>query len=145
MFEALLILYVAFNAIALLILAICCICALVGNSRLNKLATAKVALPTFTYCKSTFTKTCVVSSIFLLMDWILFANNYVGKEKITGVEILAQNALLSAFVWAVALALIIILELIIKFSKNKKYQLKDALSPVIVRTVWCFILTFIIA
>lgn len=145
MFEALLILYFAFNAIALLILAICCICALLGNSRLNKLATAKVALPTFTDCKSTFTKTCVVSSIFLLMDWILFANNYVSKEKITGVEILAQNALLFAFVWAVALALVIILELIIKFSKNKKYQLKDALSPVIVRTVWCFILTFIIA
>ncbi len=145
MFEALLILYFAFNAIALLILAICCICALLGNSRLNKLATAKVALPTFTDCKSTFTKTCFVSSIFLLMDWILFANNYVSKEKITGVEILAQNALLFAFVWAVALALVIILELIIKFSKNKKYQLKDALSPVIVRTVWCFILTFIIA
>lgn len=145
MFEALLILYVVFNAIALLILVICCICTLVGNSRLNKLATAKVALPTFADCKSTFTKTCVVSSVFLLMDWILFANNYISKEKITGVEILAQNALTFAFVWAAALALIIILELIIKFSKNKKYQLRDAMSPVIVRTVWSFILTFIIA
>lgn len=145
MFEALLILYVAFNAIALLILIVCCICALVGNSRLNKLATAKVALPTFTDCKSTFTKSCVVSSIFLLMDWIFFANNYVTKEKITGVEILAENALILAFVWAVALALVIILELVIKFNKNKKYELKDALSLVILRTLWCFILTFIIA
>lgn len=139
------ILYVAFNVIALLILIVCCICALVGNLRLNKLATAKVALPTFTDCKSTFTKSCVVSSIFLLMDWILFANNYVTKEKITGVEILAENALILAFVWAVALALVIILELVIKFNKNKKYQLKDALSLVILRTLWCFILTFIIA
>lgn len=145
MFKALLILYVAFNVIALLILIVCCICALVGNLRLNKLATAKVALPTFTDCKSTFTKSCVVSSIFLLMDWILFANNYVTKEKITGVEILAENALILAFVWAVALALVIILELVIKFNKNKKYQLKDALSLVILRTLWCFILTFIIA
>lgn len=144
-FETLLILYVVFNVIALLILSICCFCALVGNSRLNKLATAKVALPTFADCKSTFTKTCIVSSIFLLMDWLLFAGNYVNEEKITGVEILSENALLFSFVWAVVLAIVIILELTIKFSKNKKYQLKDALSPVIFRTVWCFILTFIIA
>lgn len=79
------------------------------------------------------------------MDWLLFAGNYVNEEKITGVEILSENALLFSFVWAVVLAIVIILELTIKFSKNKKYQLKDALSPVIFRTVWCFILTFIIA
>lgn len=145
MFETLLILYVAFNVIALLILIVCCICALIGNSRLNKLATAKVALPTFTDCKSTFTKSCVVSSIFLLMDWIFFANNYTNKEKITGSEILAKNALILAFVWAVALALVIVLELIIKFSKNQKFQFKDALSPVTIKTIWCFILAFIIA
>lgn len=144
MFEALLILCVIFNVIALLILIICSICALVGNSRLNKLATAKVALPTFMDCKSTFTKTCIVSSVFLLMNWILFANNYVSKEKIPGVEILSNFALQISFVWAIVLALIIVLELIIKFNKNKKYQLKDAIGPVIIRTIWCFILTFII-
>lgn len=145
MFEALLILYIAYNVIALLILSVCSVCALIGNSRLNKLATAKVALPTFLDCKATFTKTCVVSSIFLLMDWMLFANGYVGKEKITGIEMLSKFSLLFAFVWAIALAIILILELVIRFSKNKNYQLTDAISPVILRTVWCFILTFIIA
>ena len=145
MFEALSILYVIFNVIALLILTVCCICTLIGNSRLSKLATAKVALPTFVDCKSIFTKTCVVSSIFLLMDWILFANNYVSEDKVAGVKILSQLALSFAYVWAIALALVIILELGLKFNKNKTILLKEAISPVIMRTVWCFILAFIIA
>lgn len=138
------ILYVIFNVIALVILAVCCICAWVANSRLNSLASAKVALPTFDDCKPSFTRTCVVSSIFLLMDWILFANNYVGKEGVTGIETLSNISLLFSFIWAVALALLVIMELVMKFSKNKNHQLTDALSTVIVRTVWCFILTFII-
>ena len=123
----------------------CCVCALIGNSRLSKLTTAKVALPTFLDCKSAFSKCCVVSSLFLLMDWIFFSNGYISKEKITGIEILSEFAVRFAFVWAIALVVLIIMDLIIKFGKNNKYQMKSALSLVIFRTVWCFILAFIIA
>lgn len=145
MFEALLILYIVFNVISLLIVAICCASAIVGNSRLNKLATAKIALPTFTECRTTFIQTIVTSAAFLLLDWLLFANDYVSKKELPGVDIIAKNALSFAVVWAVALALVIILEMVIVFSKNKKYQVKDVVIPVILTTVGCFILTFIVA
>lgn len=145
MFEALLILYIVFNIIALFILLICCICTLIANARINKLVTAKVALPTFTECKSTFIKCCVTSSLFLILDWIMFSSSYISKDKISGSIILSEISLKIAFVWAISLALVSLIEVFTKFIKNREYQMKDAINSIIVRTIWCFILTFIIA
>ncbi len=145
MFEILMAFFVLFNAIALLILLTSCICTLLTNSKLSKLATSKVALPKFIECKSTMIKCCVASTLFVLLDWLLYSGAYVSKEKIAGNEIIAEYTLLFSVIWAAMIAVLALVDIITKFQKNKTASIRDAFIPVIGRALWCFVLTFIIA
>lgn len=138
MFTTLMVLSGIFNVVALSILVICSVCCFKANKRLSALMTEKVALPRYIDCKPTFTKCCVVSSVFLIMDWLLFSSGVNGAAQ------LASFAYTFAHVWAIALVVLVITEIIINFSKVKEYRMKDALSFVMIRTIWWFILTFII-
>ena len=144
MFKILLSLFTIFNIIAIIILLLCCISVLLSNLKLSKIATAKIALPTFTDCKSTFKRCCVTSSLFLLLDWIMFSSSYISDKGEVGKEVLAKFTLIFATIWAVMILIVLILEIVIKFIKNNKIHLKDAFAPLIVSSVWYFILTFII-
>ena len=144
MFKLLLILYTIFNIAALVIMLICIISTLVSNINLHKLSTAKIGLPTFTDCKTSFIRCCLTSSLLMLMNWIFFSSAFASESGVSGKEILAKFALIFATVWAVTILVVLITEIVLKFLKNSKVQIKDAFVPLIIRTMWCFILTFII-
>lgn len=145
MFDVLMTFFKLFNTVAFLVLLICCGCAVLNNIKLNKLASAKIALPSFKDCVKAFRSSCISSSLFLLINWAFFSSSYVSEEGLVGKSILAEEILSVATGWAVLLAILIVLEIVLKFFKNNKADLKDALIPVTVRSVWCFVLAFIIA
>ena len=145
MFKMLVYLYILFNIAALFFLATGCFSVVISMINARKLASAKTGLPTFLSCKPAFKRCCVTSSIFLIMDWILFSSTYVSENGETGKEILANLALTFAVIWAGVTAIGLVVDIASKFSKNSSVQIKDAYVPVVVRTVWCFLLTFFIA
>lgn len=144
MFKALLYMNILFNIVAFFILVTGCLSVVFNIINTHKLASAKSGLPTFLSCKSAFTRCCVTSSIFLIMDWILFSSTYVSETGEAGKVILANTTLTFATIWAVSSVVVLLVDVISKFSKNSTVQIKDAFIPVVIRTIWCFLLTFFI-
>lgn len=144
MFKLLLAFFTIFNISAIIILLLSCVSVLLNNINVSRLASAKICLPDFFACRPSFIKCCVVSSLFMFLDWLVFSGSYVSESGMAGNIILAKFTATFTGIWAALIVLAIIFEIGMKFIKDQKYDLKDVFLPLIIRTVWCLVLTFII-
>lgn len=143
MFELLRILFYVFNVSAMAIVVICCFITVICNIRLRKDASASIGLPTFSDCKKSYICCSVVSSVMLIIDWILISGSY-RSGGLFGPQILAEDVLMLAKIWAVITLAVIIIDILIKFIGNSKYKMKDAIVPLVIGMIWYFILAIII-
>ncbi len=144
MFKLLLALFTIFNISAIIILLLSYVSTLLNNINISRLASAKICLPEFFSCRPSFIKCCVVSSLFIFLDWLVFSGSYVSESGMAGNIILAKFTATFAGIWAGLFVLAIIFEIGMKFIKDQKYDLRDVFLPLTVRTVWYILLTFII-
>jgi hypothetical protein len=128
------------NIIALLIIAICILSTIYERIAKYKFNAAKVILPTFDNCKRTFYMTCISSSTFALLAWVVNLSYPLGENY----NEFVKSMVIFADIWFIVFVISLILNIVIKFFKNGSYDLKSALCPLIVRTVWLYILIIII-
>ena len=143
MFKLLLSLFIIFNVVAIIIVLLTIVCAYIGNIRKSKFVKAEVVLPTFYDCKKTYIQCCISSSLFALTAWFLYSPQAI-TETGNMIESLAKFMFAFGVIWSVILIMAIISELVFEFMKNKSITLKPSLLPIFIKSLWCFILAFII-
>lgn len=142
MFKLLVSLFIVFNIIAIIIILLTIICAFIANIRKTKYVKSEILLPGFLDCKKTFIQCCISSSIFSIVAWVLYAPQAI-TETWNGIEFLAKCLFSFGIIWAVILIISIISEIVLGFFKNKCMSLKDSFFPLFLRSIWCFILAFV--
>lgn len=143
MFKLLMSLFIIFNIVAMVIVLLTIVCAYIGNIRKSMFAKAEVVLPTFYHCKKTYIQCCISSSLFALTAWLLYSPQAV-TETGNMIESLAKCIFAFGVIWSVILIIAIISEIVFEFIKNKSLTLKPSLLPIFIKSLWCFILAFII-
>lgn len=144
MFDVLLFLYKLFSLASAAIMILCCAGVIFESFRKGKLSSSKLKIPSFTDLRPAYRKCCLSSTVFILMDWILFSGSYVPGNPAEGAGVLAKCTLGFVLIWSLVFLAVVLTEIAARFSENDKSNIRDAFGPVLFRAVICAALTYII-